>query len=131
MNRILIVDDNEMNRDVLSRRLQRRGFEVLLATDGLRGLETARKERPDLILLDLGLPEIDGWECARRLKADAATRAIPVIALTAHAMVGDREKATAAGCDDFDTKPIDFEALLRRMAALLDRQAAKGPAWTR
>src|SRR5215831_3887718 len=130
MNRILIVDDNEMNRDVLSRRLRRRGYEVLLAADGRAGLESAQAQSPDLILLDLGLPEIDGWECARRLKADAATRAIPIIALTAHAMVGDAEKATAAGCDDFDTKPIDFERLLERMAALLERRAPKGNAWT-
>lgn len=131
MKRILIVDDNEMNRDVLSRRLHRRGYDVVLASDGKQGLEAAQSGAPDLILLDLGLPEIDGWECARRLKAQPTTKNIPIIALTAHAMVGDREKATAAGCDDFDTKPIDFARLLTRMSALLDRGAPRGPAWTR
>ena len=131
MNRILIVDDNEMNRDALSRRLQRRGYEVLLAPDGRKGLELAQAELPDLILLDLGLPEIDGWECARRLKAQPATQKIPIIALTAHAMVGDREKAMEAGCDDFDTKPIDFTRLVNRMAALLDPRSSRGQAWTR
>jgi CheY-like chemotaxis protein len=119
MVRVLIVEDNEMNRDVLSRRLASRGYDVLLAADGPRGLSMARTHSPDLILMDLGLPEIDGWECARRLKADAATRPIPIIALSAHAMVGDREKALAAGCDDFDTKPIDFSGLLLKMDALL------------
>ncbi len=131
MHRILIVDDNEMNRDVLSRRLVRRGYDVLLASEGQQGLDLARRDRPDLILLDLGLPEIDGWECARRLKADAATCSIPVVALTAHAMAGDREKAIDAGCDDFDTKPIDFEKLLDRMEALLARRGARSDSWTR
>jgi len=131
MHRILIVDDNEMNRDVLSRRLVRRGYDVLLASEGQQGLDVARAERPDLILLDLGLPEIDGWECARRLKADDSTRRIPVVALTAHAMVGDREKAIDAGCDDFDTKPIDFERLIERMEALLARRGAGSRTWTR
>jgi CheY-like chemotaxis protein len=120
MKRILIVEDNEMNRDVLSRRLTRRGYDVLLAPDGPKGLAMARAHGPDLILMDLGLPEIDGWECARRLKADGATRGIPIIALSAHAMVGDRQKALDAGCDDFDTKPIDFAGLLTRMDRLLD-----------
>jgi CheY-like chemotaxis protein len=120
MRRILVVEDNELNRDVLSRRLERRGYVVLLAKDGPGGLAMARAECPDLILLDLGLPEIDGWECARRLKADAATRAIPIIALSAHAMVGDRQKALDAGCDEFDTKPIDFVGLLNTMDRLLD-----------
>jgi two-component system, cell cycle response regulator DivK len=119
MVRVLIVEDNEMNRDVLSRRLVSRGFAVLLATDGPRGLAMARTDVPDLILMDLGLPEIDGWECARRLKADGATRQIPIIALSAHAMVGDREKALEAGCDDFDTKPIDFNGLLQKMDRVL------------
>src|SRR5258706_237874 len=124
MPRILIVDDNEMNRDVLSRRLLRRDYGVLLAADGRKGLAMARTERPDLILLDLGLPEIDGWECARQLKADASTRAIPVIALTAHAMIGDREKAMAAGCDDFDTKPIELPRLLAKIQALAPAEPA-------
>jgi CheY-like chemotaxis protein len=131
MHRILIVDDNEMNRDALSRRLGRRGYEVILASDGQEGLEAAQTKSPALILLDLGLPVIDGWECARRLKADRATQAIPVIALTAHAMVGDREKAIEAGCDDFDTKPIDFTRLLERMDVLLARRPARKQTWTR
>lgn len=120
MKRILIVEDNEMNRDVLSRRLTRRGFDVLLAPDGRHGLAMAVAHGPDLILMDLGLPEIDGWECTRRLKADTTTRRIPIIALSAHAMVGDRQKALDAGCDDFDTKPIDFAGLLTKMERLLD-----------
>lgn len=120
VTRILVIEDNEMNRDVLSRRLARRGYEVSLAINGADGLAFAAAEQPDLILMDLGLPEMDGWECARRLKRDAATRSIPIIALTAHAMVGDRERALDAGCDDFDTKPIDFPGLLDRVARLLD-----------
>jgi two-component system, cell cycle response regulator DivK len=119
MKRILIVEDNEMNRDVLSRRLVRRGYHVVLARDGPQGLALASAQRPDLILMDLGLPEVDGWECARRLKADAATRQIPIIALTAHAMLGDREKALAAGCDEFDTKPIELASLLGKIDRLL------------
>jgi two-component system cell cycle response regulator DivK len=119
MARVLIVEDNEMNRDVLSRRLTGRGYAVMLAVDGPRGLAMARTHSPDLILMDLGLPEIDGWECARRLKADAATRGMPIIALSAHAMVGDREKALDAGCDEFATKPIDFAGLLHKMDRLL------------
>jgi CheY-like chemotaxis protein len=119
MKRVLIVEDNEMNRDVLSRRLVRRGFKVLLAVDGSNGLTMAQREEPDLILMDLGLPEPDGWECARRLKADVTTRHIPIIALSAHAMVGDRQKALDAGCDEFDTKPIDFGGLLNKMDRLL------------
>lgn len=125
MARILIVEDNESNRDVLSRRLERRGYLVLLATDGPSGLDMARDRRPDLILLDLGLPEIDGWECARRLKAAASTRHIPIIALSAHAMVGDRQKALDAGCDEFDTKPIDFVGLLNTMNRLLGARSGK------
>jgi CheY-like chemotaxis protein len=119
MKRILIVEDNELNRDVLSRRLLRRGFQVLLAADGLDALTIAHDAEPDLILLDLGMPTIDGWECARRLKKDRATWTIPIIALTAHAMLGDREKALNAGCDDFDTKPIDFDGLLEKMNRLM------------
>src|SRR6266487_2455347 len=118
-NRILIVEDNEMNRDVLSRRLLRHGYDVLIATAGLDGLELAQKARPDLILMDLGMPDIDGWECARRLKTEVTTSVIPIIALTAHAMLGDRQKALDAGCDDFDTKPIDFARLLTKMNRLL------------
>lgn len=110
-----------MNRDALSRRLARRGYEVVLATDGREGLTMAREQRPHLILMDLGLPEIDGWECTRRLKADASTRPIPVIALSAHAMVGERERALEAGCDEFDTKPIDLASLLEKIEALLPR----------
>jgi two-component system cell cycle response regulator DivK len=120
MSQVLIVEDNEMNRDVLSRRLVRRGYHVLLATDGPQGIAMARKHGPDLILMDLGMPEVDGWECARILKADDTTRRIPIIALTAHAMVGDRQKALDAGCDEFDTKPIDFTGLLRKMKQLLE-----------
>jgi two-component system cell cycle response regulator DivK len=120
MSQVLIVEDNEMNRDVLSRRLVRRGYDVLLATNGPQGVAMARAHGPDLILMDLGMPEVDGWECARILKADASTRRIPIIALTAHAMVGDRQKALDAGCDEFDTKPIDFAGLLRKMKQLLE-----------
>jgi two-component system cell cycle response regulator DivK len=119
MKRILIVEDNEMNRDVLSRRLRRQGYEVLIATAGLDGLRLAYDARPDLILMDLGMPDIDGWECAKRLKAGVVTSAIPIIALTAHAMLDDRQKALDAGCDDFDTKPIDFSGLLEKMNRLL------------
>jgi CheY-like chemotaxis protein len=119
MAKILLVEDNEMNRDMLSRRLQRRGHEVVVATDGEQGVAMARAESPALVLMDMSLPGIDGWEATRQLKADAATRATPVIALTAHAMAGDREKCLAAGCDDFDTKPVDFERLLGKIQALL------------
>ena len=119
MARILLVEDNEMNRDMLSRRLQRRGFEVLTAADGRQGVEAARAERPDLILMDMSLPVVDGWEATRQLKADPAVRATPIIALTAHAMSSDRDKALAAGCDDFDTKPIDLDRLLPKIHALL------------
>ena len=121
--KILLVEDNEMNRDMLSRRLQRRGYEVLTAVDGESGLALIKSETPALVLMDMSLPGIDGWEATRRLKADPATRAIPVIALTAHAMAGDREKALAAGCDDFDIKPIDLERLLGKISALLGGKA--------
>jgi len=119
MSRILIVEDNEMNRDMLSRRLELRGYEVILAMDGRRGLAVARSESPDLILMDMSLPEIDGWEVARRLKSDDTTRSIPVIALTAHAMTSDRQRALEAGCDDYDTKPVEFERLLTKIQTML------------
>jgi CheY-like chemotaxis protein len=119
MAKILLVEDNEMNRDMLSRRLERKGFEVVRAADGQQGVDLAMSEGPDLILMDMDLPIIDGWEATRRVKAGAGTRAIPVIALTAHAMVGDRDKAMAAGCDDYDTKPIDFPRLLGKIEVLL------------
>jgi CheY-like chemotaxis protein len=123
MPRILLVEDNEMNRDMLARRLSRRGYEVAVALDGEQGVAMARSEAPALILMDMSLPGIDGWEATRRLKAAPETRSIPVIALTAHAMSGDREKAVAAGCDDFDIKPIDLERLLGKIEALLGRAA--------
>jgi two-component system cell cycle response regulator DivK len=115
MPTILVVEDNEMNRDMLCRRLSRKGYSVLVAQDGAEGLSVARREYPDLIIMDLSLPRIDGWEASRQLKADAATAAIPIIALTAHAMSTDKEKALAAGCDDFDTKPIDFARLMQKI----------------
>ncbi len=121
MPRILLVEDNENNRDMLSRRLQRKGYEVILAEDGRQALEKAEAEKPDLVLMDMSLPEIDGWEATRRLKANPLTAAMPVIALTAHAMSGDREKAMEAGCDDYDTKPVDLASLLAKMEALLQR----------
>ena len=119
MAKILLVEDDEMNRDMLSRRLLKRDYEVAIAVDGEQGVEMAYSESPDLILMDMSLPGIDGWTATRRLKGDAATRDIPVIALTAHAMAGDREKAMDAGCDDFDTKPVDLARLLSKMEALL------------
>jgi two-component system, cell cycle response regulator DivK len=122
MPKILLIEDNEMNRDMLSRRLIRAGYEVVTACDGERGISTARTESPDLILMDMSLPEIDGWEATRRLKSDETTRAIPVIALTAHAMVSDRYKALAAGCDEYDTKPVDLQRLLGKIASTLRRE---------
>ncbi len=119
MPKILLVEDNEMNRDMLSRRLMRKGYEVVLAVDGQSGVEMARTEAPNLILMDMSLPVLDGWEATRRLKADAATQGIPVIALTAHAMSSDREKALEAGCDDYDTKPVELPRLLDKIEALL------------
>ena len=119
MAKILLVEDNELNRDMLSRRLQRRGYEVVVALDGQEGLRLAETDAPALVLMDMSLPVLDGWETTRRLKASLATRGIPVIALTAHAMAGDRERALAAGCDDFDTKPIEFARLLGKIEALL------------
>lgn len=119
MPKILLVEDNEDNRDMLSRRLVRKGYEVVQANDGGAGVSSAAAEAPDLILMDMSLPVLDGWEATRRLKADPATRAIPVIALTAHAMSDDRDKAVAAGCDEYDTKPVDLPRLLGKIEALL------------
>ena len=119
MARILLVEDNEMNRDMLSRRLQRRGYTVLIAVDGQQGLDMAIAEKPDLILLDMSLPVLDGWEVAKRLKSDDALKVMPVIALTAHAMAGDRERAISAGCDDYDTKPAELPRLLQKIETLL------------
>ena len=119
MTRVLIVEDNEMNRDMLSRRLQRKGYEIDIAVDGQAGVEAARANRPDIVLMDMSLPIMDGWEATRQLKADADTQSIPVIALTAHAMEGDRQKALEAGCDDYDTKPVNLKSLLEKMENLL------------
>jgi two-component system cell cycle response regulator DivK len=116
---ILLVEDNEMNRDMLSRRLERRGYAVIMAVDGEDGVARATADRPDLVVMDMSLPGIDGWEATRQLKAAPETSAIPVLALTAHAMAGDRERAFQAGCDDFDTKPVDLPRLLDKIAALL------------
>jgi CheY-like chemotaxis protein len=121
MHKVLLVEDNEMNRDMLSRRLIRNGFEVIMAVNGQEGVEMAGTNRPDVILMDMSLPVLDGWEATRRLKADPGTAAIPVIALTAHAMPADKEKALAAGCDDFDTKPIELPRLLEKINALVSR----------
>jgi CheY-like chemotaxis protein len=124
MTRILLVEDNEMNRDMLSRRLAKRGFDVRIATDGREGIRMASSETPDVILMDMSLPEMDGWEATRMLKASPATAGIPVIALTAHAMVHHREQALAAGCDDYDSKPVDLPRLLAKIEAVLDREAS-------
>jgi two-component system, cell cycle response regulator DivK len=124
MAKILLVEDNEMNRDMLSRRLARRGYDVAIAIEGEQGLAMARSEAPALILMDMSLPGLDGWEATRRLKAMPETRAIPIIALTAHAMAGDRERSVAAGCDDFDTKPVDMERLLGKIRALVGKGSA-------
>jgi CheY-like chemotaxis protein len=120
MTKVLLVEDNEMNRDMLSRRLSRKGFEVVIAVDGQAGVDMAGSESPDIILLDMSLPIMDGWEAAGRIKGDPTTSGIPILALTAHAMEGDREKALAAGCDDYDTKPINFSGLLEKMGKLLE-----------
>jgi two-component system cell cycle response regulator DivK len=122
VTKILLVEDNEMNRDMLSRRLERRGYEVVIAVDGAEGVDKAGTEAPALILMDMSLPGVDGWDATRRIKAAPATRAIPVIALTAHAMSGDRERAVEAGCDDFDTKPVDLARLRGKIEALLARK---------
>jgi CheY-like chemotaxis protein len=119
MPTILIVEDNEMNRDMLSRRLRRRGYEIVIATDGEAGVAAAARHRPDLVLMDMSLPVIDGWEATRRIKADPTTSTIPIIALTAHAMSGDRERAIAAGCDDYDTKPIELPSLIEKIGRLI------------
>jgi len=119
MPKILIVEDNEMNRDMLSRRLERRGFVIAMAVDGQQGVDMARSEKPDLILMDMSLPIMDGWTATQTIKADADLAKIPVIALTAHAMAGDREKAMAAGCDDYDTKPIELPRLLEKIGKFL------------
>ena len=123
MAKILLVEDNEMNRDMLSRRLERRGFDVAIAVDGKQGLTRAISELPDLILMDMSLPVVDGWEATRQLKAEPQTQTIPIIALTAHAMAGDREKAISVGCDDYDTKPVEFPRLLGKIKALLTNSA--------
>ena len=124
MAKILLVEDNEMNRDMLSRRLTKKGYEVVMAFDGGVGLEMARSEAPDLILMDMSLPVMDGWTATQAIKSDAATRHIPVIALTAHAMASDRDKALAAGCDDYDTKPIELSRLLGKIETLLGRESS-------
>lgn len=121
MLKLLLVEDNEMNRDMLSRRLVRRGFQVIPAENGEQGVTVAGEERPDLILMDMNMPVMDGWEASRRIKADPLIRAIPIIALTAHAMAGDRDKILAAGCDDYDTKPIEFDRLLEKITTLLQK----------
>jgi two-component system, cell cycle response regulator DivK len=124
MAKVLLVEDNEMNRDMLSRRLVRRGFEVVFAVNGKEGVALARSEKPDIILMDMSLPIMDGWEATRRVKADDETRGVPVIGLTAHAMSGDREKAIEAGCDDYDTKPVEIDRLIGKIEKLI--AAAKG-----
>jgi CheY-like chemotaxis protein len=125
MAKILLIEDNEENREGLSRYLRRKGFEVVLAADGQQGIAVARSESPDLILMDMSLPVLDGWEATRQLKAEPQLRAIPVIALTAHAMAGDRAKALEAGCDDYDTKPVEFTRLLGKIEGLLGKSAAR------
>ena len=120
--RILVVEDNEANRDMLVRRLERRGFEVLVSLDGLQALEMAPAVRPDLVIMDMSLPKLDGYEATRRLKAEMATAAIPIVGLSAHAMVGDRERALAAGCDEYETKPVEFERLLGKIEAALGKR---------
>jgi CheY-like chemotaxis protein len=124
MPKILLVEDNELNRDMLSRRLQRKGYEVLMAVNGQEGVQMVQSQTPDLVLMDMSLPVMDGWEATRQLKANASTRNVPVIALTAHAMAGDHEKALEAGCDDYDTKPIDLPRLLEKIEMLLNSGAA-------
>jgi CheY-like chemotaxis protein len=126
MAKLLIVEDNEMNRDMLTRRLERKGFTTVVAVDGVEGIAMARSEAPDLILMDMSLPVLDGWEATRRLKAAQETRTIPIIALTAHAMESDRERALQAGCNEYDSKPIEFPRLLEKIAALLDSSEGNG-----
>ena len=122
MAKVLLVEDNEMNRDILFRRLSRRGYVVVFAVDGQQGVEMARSEKPDIILMDMSLPIIDGWEATRRVKSDNAIRDVPVIGLTAHARSGDREKALEAGCDDYDTKPVEFDRLISKIERLLSQR---------
>jgi two-component system cell cycle response regulator DivK len=124
MAKVLLIEDNEMNRDMLSRRLMRRGFEVVFAVNGKQGVDLARSEKPDIILMDMSLPIMDGWEATRCLKSDDATRSVPVIALTARAMSGDREKAIEAGCDDYDTKPVELDRLIGKIERLLGNRKA-------
>jgi two-component system, cell cycle response regulator DivK len=124
MHKILLVEDNEMNRDMLSRRLERKGLKVLIAVDGAQGIELAHTESPALILMDMSLPIVDGWSATRQLKTSAATCKIPIIALTAHAMSGDRDKCLAVGCDDYDIKPIEFARLLGKIETLLKASTA-------
>jgi two-component system, cell cycle response regulator DivK len=126
MARILLVEDNEDNRDMLTRRLERKGYDVIIAIDGEQGVALTRNENPDLVLMDMSLPVMDGWEATRRLKSDPHTKGIPVIALTAHAMSGDKEKAIAAGCDDYDVKPVELSRLLAKMEALLSSEDSDG-----
>ena len=123
MPKVLVVEDNEMNRDMLSRRLQRRGYEVIVSVDGEDGVSKAQSDSPDIILMDMDLPILDGWAATRKLKESPETRSIPVIALTAHAMAGDREKALEAGCDDYDTKPVEFSRLTEKMEKLLVKES--------
>ncbi len=125
MAKILLVEDNEMNRDMLSRRLERRGHNILIATDGEQGVNLARKERPDIILMDMSLPVLDGWEATKRIKSEEDLKQIPIIALTAHAMSSDEQRAREAGCDDFDTKPVEFTRLIGKIDALLTRGATQ------
>jgi CheY-like chemotaxis protein len=128
MPKILVIEDNEWSRDMLARRLSRRGYKILVAADGKRGIALSREHLPDLILMDMSLPEMDGWEATRRLKSDPATRAIPIVALTAHAMASDRQKAMDAGCDAYHTKPVDFENLVRSLESFLTVSPAPGEA---
>jgi two-component system, cell cycle response regulator DivK len=121
MTKVLLVEDNEMNRDMLSRRLTRRGFQVVCAVDGQQGVDLTRSEKPDIILMDMSLPVMDGWEATRRIKSDGATHNVPVIALTSHAMSGDREKAIEAGCDDYDTKPVELDRLVGKIERLVGK----------
>ncbi len=123
MPKVLVVEDNEMNRDMLSRRLQRRGYEVIISVDGEDGVAKARSDSPDIILMDMDLPVLDGWAATRKLKSSPETRSIPVIALTAHAMAGDKERALEVGCDDYDTKPVEFSRLTEKMEKLLGKES--------
>lgn len=123
MPKILLVEDNEMNRDMLSRRLQRKGYDVIMATDGQQGVDMARSGQPDLVLMDMSLPVLDGWEATRSIKTGPTTKHIPIIAITAHAMAGDKERAFEAGCDEYDTKPVDLPRLLVKIEVLLQRKA--------